>query len=515
MRSSGRKESPSCEKVSKKNLLIRADADARIGTGHLMRCLALAQAWQAQGGQVRFVTACPSDGLRQRVSDEGFQVIALEHPYPDPADWAVTSKVLAAHPGAWVVLDGYHFDPDYQRRVKEVGHGLLVIDDTAHLDHYYADVVLNQNIHAGHLAYSCEPHTRLLLGTRYVLLRREFWPWRGWRRQIPETACKVLVTLGGADPDNVTLKIIQALKEVNVEGLEARIVVGPANPNFHTLVSEICNYSDFHLITGATNMPELMAWADVAVSAGGSTCWEILFMGLPNLVTIFADNQLDVAVGLGKSGLSINAGWYNDVSARYLAERLNDLMRSSTDRIRMTDAQQCYVDGKGCERIIKAIWCEDILLRRASIQDCELLFKWVNEPDVRRSAFWSDTITFDEHEKWYREKLNDINVIQFIAVNHNSRPIGQIRFDIKESGESEVDVSVAKEFRGFGYGACLIRKGVDAVIRSVKIKTFNASIKSYNQASIKSFMRAGFVLQGSQVIKGQESIQLVFHRERS
>ncbi|MDY7080712.1 MAG: DegT/DnrJ/EryC1/StrS family aminotransferase [Chloroflexota bacterium] len=139
-------------------LLIRADANVHIGTGHLMRCLALAQGWQTQGGRATFITACESDGLRQRLSDEGFQVIALEHPYPDPADWEITSQVLAAHPGAWMVLDGYHFDPAYQRQVKKVGHPLLVIDDMAHLDHYYADVLLNQNIHAEQLDYSCEPY---------------------------------------------------------------------------------------------------------------------------------------------------------------------------------------------------------------------------------------------------------------------------------------------------------------------------------------------------------------------
>ena len=92
------------------------------------------------------------------------------------------------------MLDGYHFRPSYQLRVKDSGHPLLVIDDMAHLDHYYADVVLNQNIHAEQLDYSCEPYARMLLGSRYVLLRREFWPWREWQREIPQVAHKVLVT---------------------------------------------------------------------------------------------------------------------------------------------------------------------------------------------------------------------------------------------------------------------------------------------------------------------------------
>ena len=138
-------------KSKRRSLLIRTDANSHIGTGHLMRCLALAQAWQSQGGEAVFVTECNSEGLLRRLSEEGFQVISIERPHPDPADWWLTSKVLAVYPGAWVVLDGYHFDSSYQLHIKEAEHPLLVIDDKAHLDHYYADVVLNQNIHAGQM----------------------------------------------------------------------------------------------------------------------------------------------------------------------------------------------------------------------------------------------------------------------------------------------------------------------------------------------------------------------------
>ncbi|HIE10725.1 MAG TPA: UDP-2,4-diacetamido-2,4,6-trideoxy-beta-L-altropyranose hydrolase, partial [Kiritimatiellae bacterium] len=109
-----------------------------------MRCLALAQAWKAHGGKAVFVTACESDALRQCILDEGFQVVLLERPYPESGDWKQTSQILRRHPGTWVVLDGYHFDSGYHRRIKEAGHPLLVIDDMAHLDHYCADIVLNQ-----------------------------------------------------------------------------------------------------------------------------------------------------------------------------------------------------------------------------------------------------------------------------------------------------------------------------------------------------------------------------------
>ena len=339
------------------SLLIRADANTRMGTGHLMRCLALAQGWKARGGQATFITACQNGDLRQRLSDEGFQVITLERSYPDPTDWEITSEVLALHSDAWVVLDGYHFDSAYQRQIKEAGHRLLVIDDMAHVDHYYADVVLNQNIHAGQLDYLSESYTRLLLGTRYVLLRSEFLAWREWQREIPQVARKVLVTLGGGDPDNQTLKVVRALQQVDVDGLGAVVVVGASNPHFRELQSAVHNAQfAIRLEQNVTNMPELMAWAaDVAVSAGGSTCWELAFMGLPTAVLVLAENQKGIAAGLAEAGVVLNLGWYMEVSIAQVANTLLGLLEDPGLCRQMSQRGRELVDGLGTERVVKTL----------------------------------------------------------------------------------------------------------------------------------------------------------------
>jgi UDP-2,4-diacetamido-2,4,6-trideoxy-beta-L-altropyranose hydrolase len=337
-------------------LVIRADANAHTGTGHLMRCLALAQGWKTRGWQATFITACDSDGLCRRLRDDGFQVITLERSYPDPADWKTTSQVLVAHSGAWVVLDGYHFDPAYQRQIREAGHRLLVIDDMAHLDYYYADVVLNQNINAEQLRYSREPYTRLLLGTRYVLLRREFLRWQGWKREMPETARKVLVTLGGGDPDNQTLKVIRALQQVDADRLEAVVVVGASNPHSRELQSAIRS-SQFaiRLAWNVTNISELMSWADVAVSAGGSTCWEMAFMGLPNVLLVLAENQRSIAEGLSEADVTLNLGWFEQVMDVHIVEALSSLLNDRNRRQQMSYNGQMLVDGMGSERAVSAL----------------------------------------------------------------------------------------------------------------------------------------------------------------
>ena len=293
--------------LNSEQLVLRADASTQIGTGHFMRSLALA--WKDAGGEVKVITVCQSEGLLQRLREEEFGVHLLAHSYPDPGDWACVKNILVAHPSTWVVLDGYQLDEAYQKKVKEVGHRLLVIDDMAHLKHYYADIVLNQNLPAEQLRYTCEPYTRLLLGTRYVLLRREFLAWRDWKRDIPEIAHRILVTLGGSDPDNHTLKVIQALQEVDIPGLEATVVIGPINPNSDVLEAAATQSRiPVSLVRDANNMPELMARADVAVSGGGTTARELLFMETPALFLILANNQRHIVEYIEDQGSGRKTG---------------------------------------------------------------------------------------------------------------------------------------------------------------------------------------------------------------
>lgn len=338
------------------SLLIRADASTQIGTGHVMRCLALAQAWQDTGGRVIFAMAMKAPDLEARFRAEGMDVVYLSA-QPGSADDATQAMALARQESAaWIVVDGYHFGAEYQYVIKGSGLNLLFIDDRGHAEHYYADLVLNQNISASDALYANrESYTQLLLGTRYVLLRREFLRWQGWKREIPEVARKVLVTLGGGDPDKQTLKIIHSLQQVSVDGLEAVVVVGASNPHFHELQSAICNLQSSRLVRNATDIPELMAWADVAVSAGGSTCWEMAFMGLPSCTMILADNQTEVAEMLHEQEVSINMGWFSSVGPTKIADVVSGLIRDEQRRSHMSNQGRAIVPEWGTAHIVSVI----------------------------------------------------------------------------------------------------------------------------------------------------------------
>jgi UDP-2,4-diacetamido-2,4,6-trideoxy-beta-L-altropyranose hydrolase len=330
-----------------------------MGTGHVMRCLALAQAAQEQGHPVLFLShQTLPDALHQRLNSEGMQVV-LHHKEPgSSADAQHTIAFCQQHPPFVLVLDGYHFDADYQQRLSEIKTPFLMIDDNAHAEAYHADWILNQNIHADEQMYTArDAHTELLLGTQYALLRKEFWKWRDWQRDIPEKAKNVLITMGGSDPDNVTLKVLQTLESLpDAEMLTFRVVVGGSNP--HGADLEIfAEKSDLsvELLHSVTDMPELMAWADVAISAGGSTVWELCMMGLPAIVMILADNQIYMVEGLAARDAIINLGFYTTVAQETIRETTRQIIAKVDYRRDSSHNMRKIVDGFGTQRVLNSL----------------------------------------------------------------------------------------------------------------------------------------------------------------
>lgn len=339
--------------MTENTLVIRADASTEIGTGHVMRCLALAHAWQELKGDAVVVVAQDIGTMADRLRSDGIEILRW-HTTPGSSDDAGQTIALAQARGArWIAIDGYHFDTNYQQTVKQYKIGLLYVDDVGYSSEYAADIILNQNISADEGLYERRPaESRLLLGPRYALLRREFWQWRGWRRGTKSLPSKVLVTLGGSDPNNVTLKVIQALQQLDTTDIHARILLGAANPHVNSL-HEATRYLEGHvqLIVDTKQMPEHMAWADVVVTAGGSTCWELALMGLPMLVIVLADNQHGIAEGLERRQVAINLGWHDNLDESFVAASIKSLLLDKARRSEMSRRSQQLVDGFGASRV--------------------------------------------------------------------------------------------------------------------------------------------------------------------
>ncbi|MCB0359544.1 MAG: hypothetical protein KDD44_07900, partial [Bdellovibrionales bacterium] len=198
-------------------LLICADASPRIGGGHVLRSLAIAEAW-LEGDprrQALLFGAIESPRLIRRAEQSEVLVKAV------PASLTVTEELqqiehwlaeLQIRDAPFVVVDGYRFDEGYLREVRERAKALAVVEDYVRLPHYDCDILLNANLYAPELKYSTAPRTKVLLGTEYSLLRTEFRRWKHWPREIPETAHKLLLSCGAADGENLTAVLLKHLE---------------------------------------------------------------------------------------------------------------------------------------------------------------------------------------------------------------------------------------------------------------------------------------------------------------
>lgn len=339
------------------NLLVRADATAAIGSGHVIRSLALAEAWRRGGGAARFLSAELDPSLERDIAARGFPVQQLPGAYPDPAD--LQSTLLAADEAgteAWIVVDGYRFTSEYHAALRGAGRLLMVIDDYAHLDYYDADVLLNQNVDAESLVYHGPPEMRTLLGPGYALLRGEFLGPGRPLPPVPALAARVLVMMGGGDPDNVTGKVLEALADPAMTGHRVRVVVGPSNPNAPRVSAGAQRLSPpAEVLPNPPQMPAVMRWADLAVTAAGSTCWELAYLGVPMVTIVTADNQRGIAQGLAARGASMNLGWHSTVTPEAIRTAVTALAGDAARRARLRDAAAGLVDGNGADRVAAAL----------------------------------------------------------------------------------------------------------------------------------------------------------------
>jgi len=346
--------------AEKKTILIRADANNTIGTGHVMRCLALAQAWQDDGGKAIFLMAAGcSSAFEERLRKEGIDCIIITEQSIIPDDDAsITADIAKKTHARWVVVDGYQFDAQYQKKLKTCNEfKVLFLDDYGHAKAYYADIILNQNVYASEKIYeNREDYTKMLLGTQYVLLRREFRVRRGWVRQIPDRTRKILVTLGGADPDNITKKVLESLEKLYLEDLEIKVVVGgnfQNNKEIFDLVKQ--TWCKCEIVQNPINMAELMVWADIAISAGGSTCWEMAFLGLPNIINILSSDQELIATALSEKKISVKLMSSENNFKNSLIDAITGLLNSPKTYLELSKNGQNLIDGLGAERIVRIL----------------------------------------------------------------------------------------------------------------------------------------------------------------
>jgi UDP-2,4-diacetamido-2,4,6-trideoxy-beta-L-altropyranose hydrolase len=340
-----------------KTLFIRADASAEIGAGHVMRCLALAQAWQKTDGSAIFALAAGGIELESRIRSEGAEVVRIHAQPGSREDADQTMSLCTRLQAEWLVIDGYHFSANYRRSMRSASPNLLLMDDGLETQPCECDVILNPDPDAAAGMYSQrDTPTELLLGPRYALLRREFLEFHNERSDIAQTATRVLVTLGGGDHHNVTLQVVEAMQGLNDLELDITVVIGPSYEHRESLQAAIAKSTRAAtLLCNVANMPELMARADLAITAGGGTCYELAFMKVPMFLITMAKNHERAVDSYARAGAAFNAGWFSSLERSTLAACLRRVICDPELRRKLMEYAARMIDGKGASRVVEAM----------------------------------------------------------------------------------------------------------------------------------------------------------------
>jgi UDP-2,4-diacetamido-2,4,6-trideoxy-beta-L-altropyranose hydrolase len=370
------------------NFAFRVDASVQMGSGHIMRCLTLADALKARGAQCHFISRAHQGHLHETIFQRGYTVnglaasvqraqaaikkIAIEEQdlrqTTAQASWLgstwqtdalETAAILTNLQPDWLVVDHYALDQRWEEALAPHYRKLLVIDDLADRPHS-CDLLLDQNLGSEpeQYAHSVPAHCQILTGPHYALLRPEFAALRSYslqRRQVQPGLRHLLITMGGVDQPNATGQVLQALKTCALpQECRITVVMGLTAPwlqNVRELAAPMPWPTE--VVVNVTDMARRMADSDLAIGAAGSTSWERCCLGVPTLMVVLAENQEAGARALEAAHA---AHWIGDVSdiATQLPEAVRDLI-GSKHLTRMTLAASAITDGQGVEKTLKAM----------------------------------------------------------------------------------------------------------------------------------------------------------------
>jgi len=356
----------------------RVDASVQMGSGHIMRCLTLADQLKKNGADVQFFCRNFQDQMNAIVKERGYKLNLLvvpsekyeetkdEFPYAKwlevtwQKDVEDTINAMGREVCDWMIIDHYGIDYRWHKRMRDCVEKIMVIDDLAdrQLD---CDLLLDQTYGREVDSYhSLVPdQCDLKLGSHYALLRPEFAKLRLMaleKRLSFKGVQRVLIFMGGSDPDNITGKILGGLTKVNWKhSVIIDVVLGLHAPHIQSLKEQAVNLPlNINVLTNVDNMAAVIFDADLAIGAGGASCWERCSLALPSLIAILADNQRANACNLERLDAAIV---WNDIEQ--LKVSIETVINSNDKWFEMQGAAANICDGLGCSRIVNELVTHD------------------------------------------------------------------------------------------------------------------------------------------------------------
>ncbi len=460
-----------------KKFLIRTDASSTIGTGHIMRCLTLANEIEMRGGEVAWVSAEEPGNINSLIRSAGFHV----HSQMPTGEWD------------WLIVDHYHLNHHWERTMRSHSKRILVIDDLANRSHD-CDLLVDTTFPGISNRYLennlVSDQAKLLLGPKYCFLRPEFLKNRKTDNDsfdASKSPIRILVNFGGGDPTNETQKVLQALDQYPLHSLSIRVMTGfqsspPTNlPKRHPT----------QLLGPEARVAEEMKMADLFIGAGGTTTWERLCVGLPSLVVTIADNQVNMIRNLAQAGYLSYLGSSEDVSPKMILESLQSHLENPDHLAGYSKKGQALVDGLGVHRVADSLIPRKIELRPAKLEDARSLFEWRMDPINRDQSFQTEPFSYESHLEWLTKSLENQDRVLLIGYEREEA-IGVLRYDLHQK-EALVSIYLVPGHHGKGYGSPLLESGSEYLKTHFStIEKIRAEIKPENLPSQKAFLNAKY-----------------------
>lgn len=489
-------------------IAFRVDASMQIGTGHVMRCLTLADALVGDDTTIHFISRFLPNSLEKMLRDKGFDVSILpvaEEPIEEfplaHSDWLGVAQAVDAKATLelvqnqeydWLIVDHYALDISWEKILRPAVKKVMVIDDLADREHD-SDILLDQNLYADQeIRYKnkVSSQCKTLIGPRYALLRKEFAENRKRVKPREGKATHILVFFGGVDANDFTTRTVLALSQITEHNFLVDVVIGDQHPNKEE-IGTLCQRLGYSCHVQTNKMAELMANADLSIGAGGGAVWERACLMLPTLSIPIAQHQVKQLVDVALTGVTytFDAENYTSEKIRMHAELLMD---NSSLRSLLSIRSSEIVDGNGAHRVAKALRSEiEINLRQADKLDEKSLFEWRNHPKIREVSFNKNEITWEQHHDWFSASLLNSNRVLLIG-EYKNKSVGVVRFDL-QNDSAEISIYLVQENENNGLGLPLIRSAEKWICKHrSEVKKLKANVLEANKLSQQFFIKAGY-----------------------
>jgi UDP-2,4-diacetamido-2,4,6-trideoxy-beta-L-altropyranose hydrolase len=497
---------------------IRVDASLTMGTGHLRRCISLAQALLELGARVNLFVRRLDEVAAQVLNGpnvpDGLGVNMLQAPNectpeeggPPHQLWAgvhwtqdvdEVTGALCNDPPEWIVVDHYAFDVRWHESVRSrLGCRMLVIDDTADRT-LAADIMLDQNWTPDHRAKyapylpNCNP--RWLIGPRFALLSNIYR--RAPKYSFHSEVRSIGIFVGGTDPGRASARALIICRSAGFLG-PIEVVSTSVNPHLDELRKACINNGvNTSLTLDEPDLAHFFSRHDLQIGAGGGATWERCCIGVPTIALVLAANQMAVVPALDNLRVLRAAQLDDDnnlVELPTLSTVLASMLADPLDRYSLGECAVSLVDGRGAQRVALSLIGSAIRLRHAHINDAQLLHEWRNHPDVRGVSGSSKPIDLYEHRAWMQRVIAASDRWLFVA-EVGRMPVGCIRFDQGTIGSLVVSLYLDPELSGLGLGRRLLLAGEEIMVTLWGHHfTIDANVMPGNEASQNLFKVCGY-----------------------